>query len=510
MALSGDTYGVKTQHREYQANVDRWQKIRDVLNATCKHHLRDVGACEPDKNYAAQRTKDYRDGAIFYNFTKRTLAGMVGAVMRKPPEIKLPDSLSYLMDNCDGSGLGLIQQAQDVLGWIDAVGRGGLLVDSPSAEGATMAEQNAGKLNPRIVFYTEQNIINWHEERKGSTKELTQVVLREFFEYQTSQSDFIWEVGEVYRVLELVDGKYQQRVFTFSYEGELLKYRQQLDDGILESDFQLVQPRTKSGPLNYIPFQFLGADNNDPSVDAPPLEPLADVNIGHYRNSADVEESAFIAGQPTMFIYPGESMSFQQYKEANPNGIKLGSRSGHNLGAGGRAELLQANPSNISRELMRDKEDQAVKIGAQLITPTVQVTAEAARLQRGADTSIMATIAQNVSIGYENAIRWCADLMKATGEIVFELNTEFFMQPMTAQDRAAWIADINAGLMPQRAYWAAMRAAGTTNWTDEEIEKELDNQQTAPAPEMNTTVQGEIPAAPEDNNQDQNNEDNQE
>ncbi len=497
MALSGDTYGVKTQHREYQANVDRWQKIRDVLNANCKHHLRDVGACEPDKNYAAKRTKDYRDGAIFYNFTKRTLAGMVGAVMRKPPEIKLPESLSYLMDNCDGSGLGLIQQAQDVLGWIDAVGRGGLLVDSPSAEGATMAEQNAGKLNPRIVFYSEQNIINWHEERRGSTKELTQVVLRELFEYKTSQSEFIWEVGEVYRVLELVEGKYQQRVFTFSYEGELL------------GDFELIEPRTKSGPLNYIPFQFLGADNNDPSVDAPPLEPLADVNIGHYRNSADVEESAFIAGQPTLFTAPGQDVTYQSFKEANPDGIRLGSRTGHWLGAGGNAFMVQAPEVNISRELMKDKEDQAVKIGAQLITPTVQVTAEAARLQRGADTSIMATIAQNVSMGYENAIKWCADLMKATGEIVFELNTEFFMQPMTAQDRAAWIADINAGLMPQRAYWAAMRAAGTTNWTDEEIEKELDNQQTAPAPEMNTTVQGEIPAAPVDNNQNQNNEDNQ-
>ena len=255
--------------------------------------------------------------------------------------------------------------------------------------------------------------------------------------------------------------------------------------------------------INYIPFTFIGADNNDSSVDAPPLESLVDVNIGHYRNSADVEESSFIASQPTLMIYPGQAMNVSQFKEANPNGIRLGSRMGHNLGAGGASELLQAQPSNLAMELMLKKENQAVMIGAQLITPTVQITAEAARLQRGADTSIMVTVAQNVSQAYAKQIRWCCDFMGVTGEVVFELNTEMFMQQLTAQDRAQWIADINAGLMPMRAYYAAMRAAGATNWTDEEIEDELTRQPPPPAPAMTTAVTGEIPEAPDDADNDQ-------
>lgn len=475
-------YGVKSTHPDYDANLKRWQKVRNVLAANCKTYLRDVGASEPDPKIAKKRQDEYADGAIFYNFTKRTLSGMVGAVMRKDPEIDLPTQLEYLLENCDGSGIGLVQHAHDTLTELDSLGRGGLLVDAPQSKAATRAEQNAGRLNPRILFYTAENIINWHYRKVGSTKVLDMVILREQYEYQVDGQEFWWECGELYRVLEIVDGRYRQRVFTFGHDGEQLGYEEVID----------------IGERIDIPFTFIGSDNNDGTVDAPPLEALSDVNIGHYRNSADVEDSSFICSQPTLMLYPGENMNPQAFAELNPNGIRIGSRTGHNLGAGGAAELIQATESNLARSLMADKENQAVMIGAQLITPTIQVTAEAARLQRGADTSIMATIAKNVSMAYEQAIAWCAEFINATGEIVFELNTEFFLAQMTAQDRAQWIADINAGLMPMRAYYAALRAAGTTNWTDEQIEKELERQPPAPAPTLNTQVSGEIPEAPDE------------
>lgn len=478
-------YGVKSTHPDYDANLKRWQKVRNVLAANCKTYLRDVGASEPDPKIAKKRQDEYADGAIFYNFTKRTLSGMVGSVMRKDPEVTLPTQLEYLKENCDGSGIGLVQHAQDTLTELDSLGRGGLLVDAPQAKAATRAEQNAGRLNPRILFYTAENIINWHYRKVGSTKVLDMVILREQYEYQVDGQEFWWECGELYRVLEIVDGRYRQRVFTFASDGEQLGYEEVID----------ISERID------IPFTFIGSDNNDGTVDAPPLESLAEVNIGHYRNSADVEDSSFICSQPTLMLYPGENMDLNTFKEANPSGVRLGSRSGHNLGYGGAAELIQAQESNLARSLMADKENQAVMIGAQLITPTIQVTAEAARLQRGADTSIMATIAKNVSMAYEQAIAWCAEFVNATGEIVFELNTEFFMQQLTAQDRAAWIADINAGLLPARSYYAAMRAAGTTNWTDEEIEDELERQPPAPAPILNTQVSGEIPQAPDESQQ---------
>ena len=150
---------------------------------------------------------------------------------------------------------------------------------------------------------------------------------------------------------------------------------------------------------------------------------------------------------------------------------------------------------------MRQKEEQAIQIGAQLITPSQQITAESARLQRGADTSVMATIAGNVSSAYTQALKWAAAMVGAPDAgIEFKLNIEFFLLPMTAQDRAAWIVDINSGLLPATAYYAALRRAGVTDWTDSEIKEAIEDQ---PAPSMQKAqdVTGDIPTAAQEQQQ---------
>ncbi|HBI0203544.1 TPA: DUF4055 domain-containing protein [Salmonella enterica] len=484
LTMNGQNQGVKTKHREWLHHFDKWQKVRHALEGDLIRYLRNVGKNEPDPTYAAQRQEEYENGAICYNFTKRTLAGMVGSVMRKEPEINIPKELEYLLKNADGSGVGLIQHAQDTLMEIDSVGRGGLLVDAPGTGAATAAEQNAGLLNPTIAFYTTENIINWRLTRVGSVNRVTMVVLRETWEYHEPGNEFETKYGEQYRVLDIdSDGNYRQRLFRFDAEGGA------------QEDVVEIYPDLGESLRGVIPFTFIGATNNDATIDDAPLLPLAELNIGHFRNSADNEESSFVVGQPTLFIYPGENLTPQSFKEANPNGIKFGSRCGHNLGYGGSAQLIQAGENNLARQNMLDKEQQAIQIGAQLITPTQQITAESARIQRGADTSVMATIARNVSQAYTDALRWVAVMLgkPEDTEVEFRLNMDFFLQPMTAQDRAAWMADINAGLLPATAYYAALRKAGVTDWTDEDILNAIED---APLPlGAVTQVAGEIPQA---------------
>ncbi len=480
LTANGQGSGVKTKHREWLHYASKWQKVRHALAGELVSYLRNVGLNEPDKAYGEARQKEYEAGGIVYNFTRRTLSGMVGSVMRKEPEINIPKELEYLLKNADGSGVGLIQHAQDTLMEIDSVGRGGLLVDAPETGAATAAEQNAGLLNPTIAFYTTENIVNWRLTRVGSVNRVTMVVLRETWEYNEPGNEFETKYGEQYRVLDIdSDGNYRQRLFRFDAEGGA------------QEDVVEIYPDLGESLRGVIPFTFIGATNNDATIDDAPLLPLAELNIGHYRNSADNEESSFVVGQPTLFIYPGENLTPQSFKEANPNGVKFGSRCGHNLGHGGSAQLIQAGENNLARQNMLDKEQQAIQIGAQLITPTQQITAESARIQRGADTSVMATIARNVSQAYTDALRWVAVMLgkPEDTEVEFRLNMDFFLQPMTAQDRAAWMADINAGLLPATAYYAALRKAGVTDWTDADIKDAVADQ---PLP-VATEVQGEIP-----------------
>lgn len=477
---------VRTPHRQYAYHCDKWSRIRHAIAGDLVRYLRDVGANESDRKYGEARQREYEDGAICYNFTKRTLSGMVGAVMRKNPEQIIPDSMEYLLKNADGSGVGLWQHAQDTLMEIDSIGRGGLLVDAPDVHAATMAEQNAGKLNPVIAFYTAENIINWKLERKGSSNALVMVVLREEYEYVEPDNEFVVKYGQQYRVLDIVDGKYRQRLFKFTEGGG--EVEQVVD----------IYPQLGNVPVDEIPFTFIGASNNDSTIDDAPMLPLAELNIGHFRNCADNEEFLFTLAQAMLIIAPGDSMTPEQWKEANPGGVKYGSRSGLNVGAGGDAKLLQAAANNAHDTAINKKEQQAIQIGAQLITPTQQITAESARLQRGADTSVMATISNNVSEAYTRALKWVAGMMRIPEgtEIEFKLNTEFFLQQMTAQDRTAWMADINAGYLPVTAYYAALRASGVTDWKDEDITDALDNQMPTRTSRTGnaTEVTGDIPA----------------
>jgi hypothetical protein len=477
----GRGQNVKRVHRDYESYSKKWQRVRNAVAGDLTQYLRNVGQNEPDPAFGERYQREYEQGAICYNFTRRTLAGMVGSVMRKNPEQTIPPQLEYLLTNADGSGVGLWQHAQDTLSELDSVGRGGLLVDGPDVAAATQAEQNAGLLNPTIAFYSAENIINWRLQRYGSVNRVVLVVLRESYEYTTGTDEFTPNYGEQYRVLDILEGRYRQRLYRFDSKGAML------------GDAAEIFPATGNNPPDVIPFAFIGANNNDASIDDPPLLPLADLNIGHFKNSADNEESAHTVGRPTLFLSMGQNISMTQFMEANPKGIVMGSRTGHNLGNNGSAILLQAEPNNLARQNMLDKEQQAVQIGAQLITPTQQITAESARIQRGADTSVMATIARNVSAAYTDALTWVAGLLGLQGQdIEFNLNIEFFLQPMTAQDRAAWMTDINAGLLPATAYYEALRKAGVTEWTNAQIQEEVMDTPLPPRQQV-VTVTGDIP-----------------
>lgn len=455
---------ITTTHRTYDEYLPQWERIRKVLASDAKQYLRNVGACEGDPEQAQLRQQEYEDGAVLFNFTKRTLAGLVGAVFRMPSIIELPPNLEYLREDANGSGVGLEQQAREATDDALSVSRGGLLADMPPTVGATQADQNAGLLNPTINYYAAEAIRNWRTTRIGSVTVLSLVVLAEAYEYTEDGNPYKTLTGVQYRELYLDDnGLYVQRLHKYTQSGQA-------------ASVETYEPRANGKRMDRIPFTFIGSDNNDETIDEPGFKPLVDVQVGHYRNSADNEESLYLSGQAMLVVAPSAQITPSQWAEANPDGVRMGSRQGLNVGQGGTAQLLQAAERSGFTAEMERKEQQAIAIGAQLITPTQQVTAESARLQRGADTSVLGNVARNVSEAYKTAIQWCAMFLGApdTG-IKFELNTEFFLSLMTAQDRAAWVADVNMGYLPVKAYHDALRRSGQLQMGDEELMDELDN-----------------------------------
>ena len=96
--------------------------------------------------------------------------------------------------------------------------------------------------------------------------------------------------------------------------------------------------------------------------------------------------------------------------------------------------------------LMQDKKEQMVALGARLIEPKGGIkTATQAQSDKADETSITAHLANNLSDAYSRAFNYCGQFLgiKHTCTVVF--NTKFDTNKMTADERRQLIAEWQAG-----------------------------------------------------------------
>ena len=465
--------GKLATHPEYDKNIHRWQKVDDVITGDVDRYLRNVGASESDGEIALKRQSEYIDGAILHNFTLRTRDGMQGAVFMKPPTIELPSQLEYLFDDCDGNGMSIEQQMQESVDQCLRKGRLGLLVDMSSVEEIpTIAQIESGEISPRIQMYTAQDIIDWKTMRIGSINRLQQIVLREEYDTGLRVGTDEYTPNYQYRVLGLDENyQYYQEIW---YLDKSQTMQQAATSGELR-----IYPKINGALSREIPFFFIGADNNSYRVSTQPLLPIAELNIGHYRNSADTEENSFVCSQAMLIIALSQQMDAETFAEQNPNGVQVGSRRGLNVGPGGTAQFIQASESDKAMRLMERKEEQAVQLGAQLITPSQQVTAETARIQQGANGSVLCNISNNVTSAYQKAVEMCGLFLGVTELPEIELSKDFFYQTLTAQERAQWVSEVMSGITPVELFYRKLVQTGQypEDIQKEDIDKMLNDQQ---------------------------------
>lgn len=448
---------VTATHPSYDKNVPRWQLVRDVVTSNVTQYIKSIDSSD------VQRNERYKDDARLTNFTSRTKAGLVGAVFRKEIEVVLPDSIAYLEGDSTGNNLPLDKLAQETTGEVLQSGRYGLLVDFPASEdGLTVAEVADMNLKARINKYKAESIINWQNTIENGIHMLTLVVLREIVD-AISEDGFTWAQQVQYRVLRLLDGVYIQQLY--NEKGEIVHE---------------YTPRDFTGSSwEFIPFVFVGSEDNDTEVDASPLFDLASLNIGHLRNSADYEESVHVTGQPTLII--STNMSAEEFKSANPAGVTIGARRGHNLGPDGTAIMLQASPNQLADVAMQRKEEQAVMMGARLVMQAgTNETAEAARIKHTGESSVLATIVRNVEDAINQCLFWADRFMSVEtneDDIIFEINKQFFDVVLDPQMIVAQLQLFNSGIIASRDIRDTLRRTSTikADRTDEDIDDDIGN-----------------------------------
>ena len=410
------------------------------------------------RELAALRYQQYIQRAVYTNYTGQTQVTMLGMAFRTMPAISLPNALEYAIEDMDGGGQGVNQLAMMTVNELMLGGVAGLLVDYPRVDQPISKEEQTDMgIRAFCRVYPMESIIRFRTRRIGGRTVVSTVVLQE---RKQTDNDLVDEEELQYRVLTLEGGVYTHAVHDA--------------DGQLQDGWP-VQPRASGKTLSEIPFFLAGAVLNNVGYQEPILADIAALNLAHYRDSADMQEGMHIAGQPTLVLT--SDLSIDQWNEANPSGVQIGSTRGLFLGANGSAQLLQAQANSGLKEAMSDKESAMRQIGARLIeSKSSNQTAEAARIDAGVSSASLMTVVENTEKALEAALRWMCDFMAADkGEVELKMNREFSAMALSAGDVAALAQANGLGLIAKSDAQNRLRAAGWIDpaRTNEDIDAEI-------------------------------------
>ncbi len=265
----------------------------------------------------------YKARAVFYNATGRTVEGLSGAVFQKSPSFTLPERIKDHAKDITLAGISAELFALTATREVLSPGRYGVLVD--------MAVDPKPNDRPYWIAYRTEQILYWHTTRVGGDEVLTQVRLSERVEEIDTKDPFVTKRVDQIRVLELTAEGYSQT--RYRKVENRLGAREEWQPYAEAGQEATVYPMRRGVRLDFIPFVFLGPTSTAAACEKPPLLDLVDVNLSHYRTSADLEHGLHHVGTP-MLVLIGTT---------DETGIKYGASNALLVPAGGDAKILQVD-----------------------------------------------------------------------------------------------------------------------------------------------------------------------
>lgn len=429
---------VNEKHPEYLKNLIKWQLMRDAL----------AGEVAKEKyvpklsDQEADEYKAYVGRAEFYNATARTQVALTGLLFAKPPKVELPEALKTIGENISLDDDSLEALAKNIADECLSVGRCGVLVDLPSVEKADYSKLEAERLNLRAyaTLYKAENIINWKTTKINGSNVTSLVVLAETYAEPT-QDEFVDKIKTRYRVLDLHDGYYRQRVFSETKAG----------------NFEVVSeiyPSTNGQKLEYLPFTFFNVNDLKTSVEKPPLLDLAKVNISHFRSEVDLEHGTHFTALPTPYVtgYQGESSEK----------LKIGSTAVWVINdPSAKVGFLEFSGAGLStlENRIAVKEKRMSILGARLLLDekkTAEAT-ETLQMRKSGENAVLTSVAATISEGIVSFLKDIAFFENIAGEnLIYEINTDYNLTMIEPQLLAQIIAGIQSGDIPNEVLYDAL------------------------------------------------------
>ncbi len=354
---------VNSTHPAYTKRVTDWKTCRDAFEGQAA--IKEGGTAYLPKltEQSDAEYKAYKQRALFYSITNKTVSALVGMATTKAPTITHPAQMdSYFKDD---SGVQFYEMLSRALSENLLLGRYGILVDRPVTGG-----------KPVIAGYEAESIINWRTDEHGNP---TLVVLKEIVEVQDLVDIYLVTPTVQYRVLKLVpvDGA--------------MTYTVELFDEDSKSKGAPITPVNTGKPMDYIPFFAVNPLGVGWANVKPPMLDIVDINISHYRSSADLEHGRHFTGLPTPVVSGVDGASK----------MAIGSTTAWVLPeAGAKAYFLEFTGQGLLslEKALAEKQSQLASLSARLIgqSSNGSEAAETVRLRYTSETASLTSVVRAV------------------------------------------------------------------------------------------------------------------
>ena len=394
---------VDTEHEQYKKYAPLWGKCRaciegeDRVKAEGQRFLPEIDGQDAER-YAA-----YKNRALFFNATDRTVEALLGFLFRKPPLLS-PDDSDFF-DSLSPTSATFDIFIKEISEEVISVGRVGVLCDVVGGV-------------PSLLKYRAEDIINWRENM---------IVLREHIDV-FGDDEFKPDDKIQYRVLDLFEGFYRQRVF-----------QNKNDDDNIWIVVQEIFPtsnglrlETRPGAeesVAFIPFILINKDDTGLAIEKPVLIDLVNVNLSHYRSYADIEQGRHYTSLPTPWV-AGFDPSQTELKIGA--GVAWVSEN-----ADAKAGFLEFTGQGLGslEKALEGKEAMMAILGARILEAqkaAVEAT-DTHKIRNSGEQSILSKIAHTIDAGMTWIIKVCADWRKiSSDDINVELNKDYAVTTVDA------------------------------------------------------------------------------
>ena len=421
----------------------------------------------------AQQYSFYKAEAELPGIVSQYARTIVGGLLRKQPQIKLPDSAppeayDWLMSKFSQNNAPLVSFLDEVLWEEMKTSRVWIYIDFPVVQGAAnMTREEMQELKPYPVIWKAESIINWRLSSDTSTgaQYLQQVIVRDY-EESYSKNEFHPEYLDTVWVHEIVDGVYQIRKFQKATEDAQIpvingRLQQQYQQGASGTDLKLSAYRLldtnqrimiNGERMTRIPVWPL---NGAVTVTEPMLIPLIDREVALYNKISRRNHLLYGAATYTPII--SSNMPDEDFEAIVANGLGGWIK----LQAGDSATILDTPTSalaDMDRAIAAGVEDMA-KLGVRMMAPESNQAGVALDIRNAGQTAQLGTL--NTKLGNQFAsmiafmLNWRYDLQITATEIGFELSDDFNSAPLGSDWLRLATEWLEKGLIP-RSIWLTM------------------------------------------------------